>query len=102
MKRTGVLLAVSSLPTPHGVGDLGQPAMDWIDILAENGVTIWQILPLNPTGYGNSPYQPYSSRAGDELYISLETLAKEGLLTEELPTQGNESPKVDYETVRAA
>ncbi len=101
MKRTGVLLAVSSLPTPHGVGDLGQPAMDWIDILAENGVTIWQILPLNPTGYGNSPYQPYSSRAGDELYISLETLAKEGLLTEEFPTEGNESPRVEYEAVRA-
>lgn len=102
MKQTGILLAVSSLPTPHGVGDLGQPAMDWIDILAENGVTIWQILPLNPTGYGNSPYQPYSSRAGDELYISLETLAKEGLLTEELPTEENESPRVDYEAVRAA
>lgn len=101
MKRTGVLLAVSSLPTPHGVGDLGQSAMDWIDILAENGVTIWQILPLNPTGYGNSPYQPYSSRAGDELYISLETLAKEGLLTEEFPTEGNESPRVEYEAVRA-
>ena len=78
MKRTGVLLAVSSLPTPHGVGDLGQSAMDWIDILTENGVTIWQILPLNPTGYGNSPYQPYSSRAGDELYISLKRWQKRG------------------------
>ena len=101
MKQTGILLAVSSLPTPHGVGDLGQPALDWIDILAENGITIWQILPLNPTGYGNSPYQPYSSRAGDELYISLETLAEEGLLTEPLPTEENESPRVKYETVRA-
>lgn len=81
---------------------LGQPALDWIDILAENGITIWQILPLNPTGYGNSPYQPYSSRAGDELYISLETLSEEGLLTETLPTGENESPRVEYEAVRAA
>ena len=56
MKETGILLAVSSLPTRTGVGELGRPAYEWIDLLAENGVSIWQILPLNPTGYGNSPY----------------------------------------------
>ena len=101
MKETGILLAVSSLPSRTGVGELGRPAYEWIDLLAENGVSIWQILPLNPTGYGNSPYQPYSSCAGDELYLSLELLVEQGLLPEapEFPT--DHPGRVDYEAVRA-
>ena len=75
MKETGILMALSSLPSPYGVGDLGESARNFLRILGENGVSIWQLLPLNPTGYGNSPYQPYSSFAGDELYLSLEELA---------------------------
>ena len=82
MKETGILLAVSSLPSPYGVGDLGPSAAQWLELLHQSRVTIWQILPLNPTGYGNSPYQPYSSCAGDEMYLSLEQLARQGLLPE--------------------
>ena len=67
----------------------------------EAGITIWQILPLNPLGYGNSPYQPYSSYAGDELYISLELLAEAGLLKELPEPFRTEEKRVDYEAVRA-
>ena len=63
-------MPVSALPSRTGVGELGAYAYEFVDALKENGVKIWQILPLNPVGYGNSPYQPYSSCAGDELYIS--------------------------------
>ena len=52
MLETGILMAVSSLPSPYGAGDFGRAARDWIDLLHQNGVTLWQILPLNPTGYG--------------------------------------------------
>ena len=100
MKETGILLAVSSLPGPHGAGDLGPAAYEWIDLLRENGVGVWQLLPLNPTGYGNSPYQPYSSRAGDELYISLEGLAGEGLLPA-CPPPLPAAARIDYGALRA-
>lgn len=79
MKEAGILMPVSALPSRTGVGELGAAAYQWIDLMHEAGITIWQILPLNPLGYGNSPYQPYSSYAGDELYISLELLAEAGL-----------------------
>ena len=100
MKETGILLAVSSLPSPSGVGELGRPAYEWIDLLAENGVSIWQILPLNPTGYGNSPYQPYSSCAGDELYLSLELLAQQGLLPQAPAFAAARPGRVDYDIRR--
>ena len=101
MRETGVLMPVASLPSKTGVGELGTYAYEWIEILANNNITIWQILPLNPLGYGNSPYQPYSSYAGDELYISLDTLYKEGLL-KELPPPFNETKKrIDYDKVRS-
>ncbi len=83
MRRTGILAAVSSLPGRMGVGDFGQGAYDFIDRLHEGKVKLWQILPLNPVGYGNSPYQPYSSYAGDEIYIGLDKLVQLGLLQEE-------------------
>lgn len=101
MKETGILLAVSSLPGPYGAGDLGDGAMRWIDLLAENGVTVWQLLPLGPTGYGNSPYQTYSSRAGDPLYLSLAVLREAGLLTELPEPFDLPAGRVDYERVRA-
>ena len=101
MRETGILMPVSSLPSRTGVGELGSRAYEFIKLLKENGVSIWQILPLNPVGYGNSPYQPYSSFAGDECYISLDLLYKEGLL-EELPQPFHEGEsRVDYEGVRA-
>lgn len=101
MKQTGILLPVTSLPGETGVGEFGSKAYEWLDILEQNHVTIWQILPLNPTGYGNSPYQPYSSFAGDEIFISLEELQNEGLLKEVPPTFGKGEEKVLYEEVRA-
>ena len=71
MRQTGILMPLSALPSRTGIGELGEFAYRWIEILKNSGVKIWQLLPLNPVGYGNSPYQPYSSCAGDELYISL-------------------------------
>ena len=80
MRETGILMPVSALPSRTGVGELGAYAYEFVEALRENGVKIWQILPLNPVGYGNSPYQPYSSCAGDEIYISLDLLFEAGLL----------------------
>ena len=101
MKDTGILMAVSSLPGPYGAGDLGDEAIRWIDLLAGSGVGVWQLLPLGPTGYGNSPYQTYSARAGDPLYLSLAALHQAGLL-EELPAPFDlPAGRVDYEQVRA-
>lgn len=94
-------MPVSALPSPTGVGELGEYAYQWIDILRENQIAIWQILPLNPVGYGNSPYQPYSSCAGDELYISLKQLYREGLLENEPEEFQADAKTVDYEKVRA-
>ncbi len=99
-KEAGILMPVSALPSRTGVGELGASAYQWIDLMQESGITIWQILPLNPLGYGNSPYQPYSSYAGDELYISLEILLKEGLLKEEPKSFREDEKRVDYEKVR--
>lgn len=100
MRKTGILMAVSSLPSRTGVGELGREAYRFIDLLRENGVKIWQILPLNPVGYGNSPYQPYSSCAGDELYISLDMLYEEGLLSGLPPSFKEHTKSVDYDSVR--
>lgn len=101
MRTSGILMPVASLPSPFGVGSFGREAYGFVDMLSAAGVGIWQILPLNPLGYGNSPYQPLSSFAGDELYIDLETLCKEGLL-DELPEGFTpaESDMIDYSGAR--
>ena len=101
MRQTGILMPLSALPSRTGIGELGEFAYRWIEILKNSGVKIWQLLPLNPVGYGNSPYQPYSSCAGDELYISLDLLKEEGLLEEEIPSFREREVRVDYEGVRA-
>ena len=80
MRRAGILLHISSLPSPYGIGSLGQAALDFVDFLLRSGIGCWQILPLGPTGYGNSPYQCYSSFAGNPLFIDLDRLAEVGLL----------------------
>lgn len=99
MRKTGVLLAVSSLPSKYGVGVFGNEAKRFIDYLVDSGCKIWQILPLNPLGYGNSPYQPYSSKAMDEIYIDLDDLVNDGLL--ELTNETiNSSIRVDYQQTR--
>ena len=83
MKKSGYLMPVASLPSDYGIGDFGPRAYEFIDIMVESGLSIWQILPLNPLGYGNSPYQPYSSLAGDDIYISLDKLIEMNLLSSE-------------------
>ena len=100
MREAGVLMPVSALPSRVGAGELGESAFHFIELLKKNHVRIWQILPLNPVGYGNSPYQPYSSCAGDDIYISLDTLAEEGLLKKSPMIFLEKCKKVDYERVR--
>lgn len=101
MRKAGLLMPVSALPSCYGVGDFGRGSFRFIDYMEECGLHIWQILPLNPLGYGNSPYQPYSSFAGDEIYISLEKLFERGLLKSCPPPSGKEEKTVKYEKVRA-
>lgn len=99
-RQAGILMPIASLPSAYGVGDFGKEAYAFADCAREMGFGVWQILPLNPLGYGNSPYQPYSSYAGDPLYISLEKLAEDGLLFEEPEEFQKESTQIDYEAVR--
>jgi len=81
-RRSGILLHVSSLPGHHGIGDFGESAHEFIEFLAGSGQKIWQVLPLNPTGYGDSPYQCFSAFAGNPLFINLAALRAEGLLSD--------------------
>src|SRR5262245_66082810 len=81
-RASGILLHVTSLPSPYGVGDVGPVAFSWIDRLHQVGQSWWQALPLGPTGYGNSPYQALSSFAGNGLLVSPVLLIDEGLLTD--------------------
>src|ERR1700716_2562388 len=76
-RSSGIVLHPTSLPGPFGVGDLGPEARRFADYLADAGQTLWQVLPLGPTGYGDSPYQCFSALAGNPLLISLDELAKE-------------------------
>ena len=80
-RASGLLLHVTSLPSPYGIGDVGPTAVKWIDLLHETGQSWWQSLPLGPTGYGNSPYQPLSSFAASEILISPDWLVEDGLLS---------------------
>ncbi|MCI9311853.1 MAG: 4-alpha-glucanotransferase [Erysipelotrichaceae bacterium] len=101
-RACGVLLAVSSLPGNQGIGDFGKPAYTWIDLMAKHGVKLWQILPLHPLGYGNSPYQAYSTYAGDAIYINIDRLAECGLIKMSSIRNFNKFiERVDYPGVRA-
>ena len=98
----GVLCPVSMLPSRFGIGDFGKSSRAFVDLAAEMGMKLWQILPLNPLGYGHSPYQPFSSFAIDDLYMDLDALYEEGLLAEPAPDElGVEPGKVDYEKTKA-
>ncbi|NIZ40388.1 4-alpha-glucanotransferase [Entomospira entomophila] len=100
-RKAGVLMAISSLPTPYGIGDFGPRAYQFVDELAQNHVKIWQILPFNRLGFGNSPYQPHSSIAGDEIFISPDLLLKEKLLTaEDIHPFNDPSGSVEYDRTR--
>ncbi|HEY9673399.1 MAG TPA: 4-alpha-glucanotransferase [Waterburya sp.] len=100
-RSSGILLHPTSFPSRFGIGDLGLEAYKFIDFLAESAQQLWQILPLGPTGYGNSPYMSYSSMAGNSLLISPEKLHNQGLLTDEDFANLPEFPvdRVDYERV---
>lgn len=99
-RASGILLHVTSLPSLWGIGDLGPGALSWIDRLSDAGQTWWQALPLGPTGYGNSPYQPLSSFAGNSLVISPDWLMEDGLLkANEAPLRAFPQNEVDYNAV---
>ena len=82
MRASGILMHITSLPSPHGVGTMGKEAYRFVDFLHAAGQRYWQILPLTPTGYGDSPYQSCSAFAGNPYLIDLDLLAQEGLLTD--------------------
>src|ERR1700733_15561527 len=95
---SGILLHVTSLPGPYGIGDMGAPAYEFVDLLVSAGQKLWQVLPLNPTGYGDSPYQGFSAFAGNPLLIDLDGLRERGLLANsDLPqAPAALSERVDY------
>ncbi|MBD3304862.1 4-alpha-glucanotransferase, partial [candidate division KSB3 bacterium] len=82
-RSSGILLHPTSLPAQFGIGDLGEHAYKFVDMLAECRQKLWQICPLGPTGYGDSPYQCFSAFAGNPLLIHLESLGEEGLLSQD-------------------
>ena len=82
-RRSGILMPVFSLPSEYGMGGFGSEAKNFIDYLVKSGQTLWQILPLAPTGYGNSPYSSVAAEIISPYYISPEVLLNKGLVTEE-------------------
>ena len=99
MRKSGILMHISSLPGPYGVGSLGAAAYAFVDFLVAAGQSYWQILPLNPTGFGDSPYQSFSTFAGNHYLIDLDTLVSQGLLLpEELQgiDWGSDPGRVDF------
>ncbi len=103
-RAAGILLSVSSLPSPYGIGTLGQAACDFIDFLADAGQKYWQMLPVGPISYGDSPYQSFSAFAGNPYYIDPDLLIADGLLTRaeaEAPDWGGDPGRVDYGAVYA-
>ena len=99
MRASGILLPVFSLPGKYGIGCFSEEAYRFVDFLADTKQSYWQILPLGPTGYGDSPYQSFSTYAGNPYFISLESLIRDGLLTEEECREvdfGDDDRQVDY------
>ncbi len=103
-RSAGIILAVSSLPSRYGIGTFGRAAYDFVDFLVKAGQKYWQMLPLGPTGYGDSPYQSFSAFAGNPYYIDLDMLVEDGLLGQGEPSSinwGSDSEKVDYGRIYA-
>lgn len=104
-RSSGVLMHITSLPSPHGIGTLGQAAFDFVDFLRDAGQRYWQVLPLGHTGYGDSPYQCYSAAAGNPLMIDLDKLVTDGMLTRAEVEAADEDwnpDKVDFVPLIAA
>lgn len=100
-RSAGILLHPTSLPGPHGIGSLGDQAYRWIDFLEAAGQRLWQVLPLGPTGYGDSPYQSFSAFAGNPYLIDLDLLRHDGLLGDDDLAAGGDFPaeRVDFGAV---
>ena len=99
MRSSGILMHISSLPSPYGIGTLGKAAYDFADFLHRAGQRYWQILPIGPTSYGDSPYQSFSTCAGNPYFIDLDLLEQDGLLTREeidAVDWGTDAGRVDY------
>ena len=99
MRRNGMLLPIASLPSPYGIGGFSKEAYEFIDLLEETGQKLWQILPLGPTSYGDSPYQSFSTFAGNPYFIDLDTLVEKGWLTKEAceaSDYGENESYIDY------
>lgn len=103
MRSSGILMPVFSLPSKYGIGSFGKAAYDFVDFLVLAGQSYWQILPLGTTMYGDSPYQSYSSAAGNPYFIDLDMLRDDGLLNEEdyVNLDYGDRSKVDYEKIYA-
>src|ERR1039457_7040202 len=98
-RQSGILLHPTSLPGPGGIGSLGSEVYRFVDFLVKSGQSIWQVLPLGPTGYGNSPYSRYSAFAGNPLLIDLDALADEGDMDEADLQTGFPDQRVDYSRI---
>ncbi len=100
MRASGILLPVFSLPSKYGIGCFSQEAYDFVDFLAEAGQTYWQVLPMGPTSYGDSPYQSFSTFAGNQYFVDLDTLIEKGWLTRKEADKvdwGTDPARIDYE-----
>ena len=100
-RESGILLHPTSLPGPHGIGDIGDAAFRFVDWLDRSGQRLWQVMPLGPTGFGDSPYASPSAFAGNPLLVSLAWLVSDGLLD---PSDWEDMPEfpddhVDFERV---
>ena len=99
-RKCGVLLPIFSLPSEYGIGTFSKEAYDFVDFLKEAGQSYWQILPLGPTSYGDSPYQSFSTFAGNPYFIDITALIEEGLLTKKEADAcdfGGSEEYIDYE-----
>ena len=101
-RAAGILMPISSLPSEYGIGCFSKSAYEFVDWLKDAGQSYWQILPLGPTSYGDSPYQSFSTFAGNPYFISLDELIEEKVLTREECDKvnwGRTKNKVDYEKI---
>ncbi|MDO5107604.1 MAG: 4-alpha-glucanotransferase, partial [Coriobacteriaceae bacterium] len=99
-RSAGIILPIYALPSPYGIGTMGQAALDFVDFLAEAGQAWWQVLPIGPTSFGDSPYQSPSTFAGNPYFIDLDMLVDDGLLLQDevdSVTWCDDPTRVDYE-----